>query len=567
MNKPGLAAALAAALFYSLDGAAFQLGQLRSTSSQGQPLAARIELYGLSAADAARLELTLKPDIRLAHGNPARGVIDAIEATVARDAAGQPYIALRSTVPIGLAHLAFRLRARLGERASIAHLELDLPTSAPAARREPGPRGILPAAPTAATGTVGPVRPGDSLWRILDAHGLTGGDVAATMARVVADNPHAFVDGDASRLRVGVMLTLPATRGTTAQAAPRRAPDRAPAVAKPPAAATATRPAVATRRTLPAARDEALQARLDALSEKFAAIRARYENGTPSAASPVTTVEPPAAEAVSPATLDNPVADAAAAETAPLENPVTIPAEAVAAPTLTAAAEPGVTQAPTAAAPPASSEPLEAQPAAPRAATAPADVADAVPPEIPVSRLLLLAVAGTISLVALVSGIGTALRRLRARRRVGSERAADEQKVAEIARKATRRLELEEDVRRRLGGQGNGRGVDAGDAGTSDARFGAIDSHLAHGHYREAEAQLGDIIAAAPGNYRAGLRLLELYYLERRGEDFAALAGALQREHRDEIDDEAWQRVMRMGKVLTPNQPPFSGPVALARTA
>ncbi len=565
MNKPGFAAALAAALFYSVDGAAFQLGQLRSSSSQGQPLAARIELYGLSAADAARLELTLKPDIRLAHDDPARGVVDAIEASVARDAAGQPYIALRSAAPIGLGRLAFRLRAGLGERASIAHLALDLPPGTPVVRRRPGPH----AAPPSATGTVGPVRPGDSLWRILDNHGLAGGDVAATMARVVADNPHAFVDGDANRLRVGVMLTLPATRGATAAAAPRRAPAPAAVAAMPPAAAAATRPAVATRRTLPGTRDEALQARLDALSEKFAAIRARYENGTPSAATALVTAdlpnaEPSTAEAASPVTRESPVVDAAAATTAPLEEAATIPA---AAPTVTAAAGPAATQASAPAVAPDASAPVEVQPVAPRAAATPAQAADAVPPEIPVSRLLLLAVAGTVSLVALVSGIGTALRRLRARRRLGTERAADEEKVAEIARKATRRLALEEDVRRRLGGQGNDHGADASDAGTNDSRFSTIDTHLAHGHYREAEALLGDIIAAAPDNYRAGLRLLELYYLERRGEDFAALAGALQREHRDEIDDEAWQRVMRMGKVLTPNHPPFSGPVALARTA
>ena len=566
MNKSGLAAAIAAALFYSFDSAAFQLGQLHGNSSREQPLAARVELYGLSAAEAARLELTLKPDIRLAHDDPARGVIAAIEAHVARDAAGQPYIALRSGAPLGLARLAFRLRARLGERASIAHLELDLPPSTPPPRRARTPS---PSAPPRAAGGIVPVRPGDSLWRILDAHGLAGGDVAATMERVVADNPHAFVDGDANRLRVGVMLHLPAARGATAATPPQPASAPAPRVAPRAADTASTPPALAARRAALSAREEDLQARLDALGEKFAAIRARYASGTPSVAA----AEPPVAPA-SAATTDSAPADAEAGVSAPIHEAAATAATVTAAATTAPIETPAVQAPPPASLTPAASvqaRPAAAQPAGALSTTTPRrDDTDAVLPQVPVSRLLLLAVAGTISLVALVSGIGTALRRLRARRRPGTERTADEEKVAEIARKATRRLELEEDVRRRLDGQRNAPGADAGDAaarGTSDSRFGTIDTHLAHGQYRQAEALLGDIIAAAPDNYRAGLRLLELYYLERRGEDFAALASALQREHRDDIDDEAWQRVMRMGKVLTPNHPPFSGPVALARTA
>ena len=34
-------------------------------------------------------------------------------------------------------------------------------------------------------------------------NGLTGGDTSATIERIVNDNPHAFVAGDANRLRVG----------------------------------------------------------------------------------------------------------------------------------------------------------------------------------------------------------------------------------------------------------------------------------------------------------------------------------------------------------------------------
>ncbi|CAN0512238.1 unnamed protein product, partial [Phaeothamnion confervicola] len=59
-------------------------------------------------------------------------------------------------------------------------------------------------------GNYGPVRAGQSLWGILKETGLARGDSHALMREIVAANPHAFVGADARRLRLGVMLQLPA---------------------------------------------------------------------------------------------------------------------------------------------------------------------------------------------------------------------------------------------------------------------------------------------------------------------------------------------------------------------
>jgi len=219
------------ALLACADALALHIGQLTTTSRLGEPLAARVELYGVGAAEAAALSFELKPDITLAHGSAERHAVAAIDATVRTSGDGTPYVALSSAAAIEQPLVRFRLRARAAGTTTIARLVLALepPPASPAARPAPATSASRAASPPAVaepgrTTRYGPVRSGQTLWRILDELGLTGADTGALdtgalIEEVVAHNPHAFVDGDANRLRVGVTLDVPVSRASAPHAA------------------------------------------------------------------------------------------------------------------------------------------------------------------------------------------------------------------------------------------------------------------------------------------------------------------------------------------------------------
>ena len=133
---PRAACALVAMLAW-LEAGAFQVGQLTAVSRLGEPLAARVELYGVTREEAARLALELRPAIGSAPDGAARRAVDGISASVATDVAGSPYVELRSRAPMTLAELPFRLRVGLGAEARITHHELVLQPSAAAPRAGP----------------------------------------------------------------------------------------------------------------------------------------------------------------------------------------------------------------------------------------------------------------------------------------------------------------------------------------------------------------------------------------------------------------------------------------------
>ena len=133
-----------------------------------------------------------------------------------------------------------------------------------------------------------------------------------------------------------------------------------------------------------------------------------------------------------------------------------------------------------------------------------------------------------------------------------------------------KRLQLEGEIAETLGRRKK-RKVTVGETGERSedgtAELREIDHRIAHGQYREAESLLRGVIERTPANYRAKLRLAEIYYIDERQADFLVLAEELMREHRADIGDDGWQRVVRMGKVLAPDAPMFSGPTAVDRQA
>ncbi|MEX2481822.1 MAG: tetratricopeptide repeat protein [Gammaproteobacteria bacterium] len=557
MRMPDITLYLVTALVCT-DAAAFQLGQLTRHSRLGEPLDARVTLYGLSPTAAATTPpaVTVKPAIGLPPGSSARRAAESIAATLATDTSGMPYLALRSSAPVTEASFDFRLRVTFAGETMIAHYTVALDTaprvrpdvatarSRPTAALRPVSRTV-PAAPTVARATpdadsasrYGPVRPGQSLWRILRERGLHRRDRQAVIERILADNPHAFIDGNADRLRVGVMLNLPgppaSERAGAAQSRTGEPPARpipAPAaVTQHPAESRALPPTTAAGLDGDAA---AMAARLEALSAKFADIRARYAAQETSGTTATTPQSTPSAEIASDtgSVTDSRVGEAAMVEPGAAD---TLP---TAADTLPTAADTAAT--------------------ADNAASAPATS---------LSTYILLGAGALISGLALVAGILMAMRASRRRRLHGRDRTTEQALVAEITRKAEKRLLLEDSVKRRMSQNRQAATAAAGQLHEADLH--EVDHRIAHGQYAEARALLGDVITAAPDNFRAKLRLAEICYLDENRAAFVAIADDLYRRHRADIGDEGWQRVMRMGRVLVPDQPPFSGPVVLGRQA
>lgn len=101
---------------------AVQLGQLTVASRRGEPLAARIEIYGATAESARAFRFELRPDIGTDYG----GVVADFSAATAFDAAGNPYVSLRSDNPVTTAPLAFRLRLLGHDGSVVQHYSLAL---------------------------------------------------------------------------------------------------------------------------------------------------------------------------------------------------------------------------------------------------------------------------------------------------------------------------------------------------------------------------------------------------------------------------------------------------------
>lgn len=573
MNIRHLVAGLFAGLL-SVDAVALQLGQVTATSRLGEPLQARVELYGTLPADARALRFEVSADIGLPRGSTARSAVEAIEPRLVLGDGGFAHVALRSAVPVTEPALSFRLRMHDGRTASIRHYDLALERPAPRIRSvaavppAPGTKVSRAAVSAGDVATVGPVPPGATLWRILDQAGLTSGDTRATIAQVVATNPHAFVNGDADRLKVGVTLTLPARPASVARpplsVAPATPRPASPEVGAPDASASAPANPDNAPRVSAAVRDADLDARLEALSRRFADIRSRYASQYAEPVAQTVTAPQPAARPVA-------TEEATLAAEAPVVEQQAPPAPLAAAPVEQRAAE--------------TAQPIAPAPA--RVDTTPTlATPSAATSGFPWVYVLfgVAAIAGLVLLVVLGKGMTRLRHGLRHRREIHERRSNDEALRAEIAKKAEKRLELEGEARRRFG-RGDGavvaetaevaepasgtieRAVAASEADPADKQIHEAELRIAHGFYDEAERLLLGVIDTAPNNHRAKLRLAEIYYLNERHDEFVATAEELHRLHRAEVDDESWQRIMRMGRIVAPERPPFSGPQAIEREA
>ncbi len=491
------------------EASAVQMGQISSESVRGQPLLARVTLYGPATVAAHDLQAELLP--AFGADTDTLALFD-VHARIETNEYGEQALVITSARAFDATSLSLRVRLRDGIHAVVRHFELTIP-AAPAprltaatatvrkapARRAPratlaGNEASAPATLTALTNEYGPVRAGQSLWGILQETGLAGTGSQQLMKDIVAANPQAFVGGDATRLRVGVTLRLPEGR-SVAKAAPR---------------ATAARDGKQ-------AIDADTAARLERLATQFAEIRARYaaqqrQSATSSASSQPTLAAPQLKSNPTVAVADKTSANPHAAE-------AVAPAKAVS---------------------------KIAKPAPKVNAPAPSAKAESLLDTLArnVDGKILLGIGAVLLAAALLLGGLRIGRRLRNRLSDAGVRSADRELVAEIARKTEKRAQLEDEVKRMIAGRRDtGSEPVPGMLRPADilsgprASLDEIETRIAHGQYNEAEAMLEQTIADAPNNHRAKLRLAEIYYLNERHEEFVDLADEIHRQHRRDIGD------------------------------
>lgn len=229
-----------------LGAQALGLGALRVNSALGQPLDARIELVGASAAEAELATVSLAPaevQQRLGVDSALGGVMLRFAVKVGRD--GRSYVAVSSHEPVREPYIDFVVQAvsPTGQVARHYTVLLDpvgttvapkpasssawSPLVTPIPERvapRPRPNPFANVGLPKAGAVYGPVPPGATLWAIARRVRPDDTDLDAVMSSIVRANPQAFIDGDPARLKAGARLSIPdaqALRGApTADAEP-----------------------------------------------------------------------------------------------------------------------------------------------------------------------------------------------------------------------------------------------------------------------------------------------------------------------------------------------------------
>ncbi|WP_440940791.1 FimV/HubP family polar landmark protein [Immundisolibacter sp.] len=260
--------------FAPMSAQALGLGTLHVDSALGQPLEARIDLVGATAAQAELATISLAPaDARERMGlsDPMLGgVLLRFEVKVAPG--GRSYVLVTSSGPVREPYLDFVLQAVSPSGQVVRHYTVLLdpvgttaapvsaalpavPVAAPAPppvrRRQPVRDPFANVAPPRPGAEFGPVPPGATLWSIARRVRPSGANLNDVMASIHRSNPQAFINGEPGLLKAGSRLTIPSEQvlrdGAPAAVAP------GPATAEPVASGdSAPAPAEAAAETPPA---------------------------------------------------------------------------------------------------------------------------------------------------------------------------------------------------------------------------------------------------------------------------------------------------------------------------
>jgi pilus assembly protein FimV len=247
LRKTSLAVAIAFALTPAL-GYALGLGDLRSSSLMNNVFEGDIELTGVSPDEVAGVKARLaSPEAFKKAGVDYSGPVKRLRFKPYVQANGRPAIRVTSTETVREPFLNFLVEVAWPQGRTVKEFTalLDPPTfterrapqvEAPvAAPREPArpaeaaPRAAVapssappaaapsPAAPPAAAPapvqaageTYGPVRQGETLWRIAERRRSPGVSAEQAMMAILKANPDAFIGGNINRLKAGARLRLP----------------------------------------------------------------------------------------------------------------------------------------------------------------------------------------------------------------------------------------------------------------------------------------------------------------------------------------------------------------------
>jgi pilus assembly protein FimV len=85
------------------------------------------------------------------------------------------------------------------------------------------------------------------------------------------------------------------------------------------------------------------------------------------------------------------------------------------------------------------------------------------------------------------------------------------------------------------------------------------DVYIAYGRYEQAEQLLRLALEMEPGRLALKHKLLEVYFASRDASAYRALFGEMKAAGQETEDPAAWQRALRMGRQLDPNDPAFAG--------
>ncbi len=281
LRKTTLAMAVALTLAPAA-GYGLGLGEIRSSSLMGNVFEGAIELTDVSADEVPNIRVRLaSPEAFRKAGVEYTSPVRRLRFKPFVQANGRPAVRVTSKESIREPYLNFLVEVEWSQGRTLKEYTVLLdpptytdrrapqvqppvaaprdapPTPAPAARPAPGsqPKAAAAAPPLAAEGPdYGPVKEGETLWRIAERNRARGVSAEQTMIAILQANPDAFVGGNINRLKAGAKLKLPSAQQYAAvdplqarddylrqmgRPVPERRPFRTPAPTPPPPPAPA----------------------------------------------------------------------------------------------------------------------------------------------------------------------------------------------------------------------------------------------------------------------------------------------------------------------------------------
>ncbi len=240
LRKTTLAMAVALTLTPAI-GYGLGIGEIRSNSLMGQVFEGSIELTDVTAEEVPKIKVRLaSPEAFKKAGVEYTGSVKRLRFKPYVQPNGRPAIRVTSAQSIREPYLDFLVEVEWSQgrtmkeltvlldpptfterRAPQVQAPVALPREAPpapvsaadsATAPQPTAAGASPAPIVAEGADYGPVKQGETLWRIAERNRARGVSAEQTMIAILQANPDAFVGGNVNRLKAGAKLKLPSAK-------------------------------------------------------------------------------------------------------------------------------------------------------------------------------------------------------------------------------------------------------------------------------------------------------------------------------------------------------------------